>query len=209
MLLKKDAPAKIDYLNDWPKHYYEIEDVRERKHFLSLAIENELDMPNDAYRMKLLEKRFGTDMKSDAFMRAWMMIKASGAAGISFLNKRHLQKELKQYMNDLCLLGYQPEDEPEHAMRSAEWKNFAHVFLMSCTGSKTYCSTLFGIVPVKDATVAKKIAEEIDFVTRVYPAKLSLEEPFLPFREIMVRTYCETIENGDVYWRETTETTAG
>lgn len=34
--------------------------------------------------MKLLEKRYGKDGKNDAFMKAWMMIKASGAAGISF-----------------------------------------------------------------------------------------------------------------------------
>ena len=97
MLLKKEKPAQIDPLENWPEHYYEIENTKERKEILAQAISRGLDLPNDNYRMKLLEKRYGKDGKSDAFMKAWMMIKASGAAGISFFNKRHLQKELKQY----------------------------------------------------------------------------------------------------------------
>ena len=191
MLLKKEKPAQIDYLENWPEHYYEIENAKERKEILAQAISRELDLPNDNYRMKLLEKRYGKDGKSDVFMKAWMMIKASGAAGISFFNKRHLQKELKQYMKDLCLLGYAPENETEQT-----------VLLASCTGSKTYCSTLFGIVPIKDASVARKIAEEIDFVTRTYPQKLELADEFAPFREVMVNTYCNMIENGSSYWYE-------
>ena len=135
-------------------------------------------------------------------MKAWMMIKASGAAGISIFNKRHLQKELKQYMKDLCLLEYAPENETEQTVLLTEWENFAKVLLASCTGSKTYCSTLFGIVPIKDASVARKIAEEIDFVTRTYPQKLELADEFAPFREVMVNTYCNMIENGSSYWYE-------
>ena len=137
MLLKKEKPAQIDYLENWPEHYYEIENAKERKEILAQAISRGLDLPNDNYRMKLLEKRYGKDGKSDAFMKAWMMIKASGAAGISFFNKRHLQKELKQYMKDLCLLEYAPENETEQAVLLTEWENFAKVLLASCTGSKT------------------------------------------------------------------------
>ena len=125
MLLKKEKPAQIDPLENWPEHYYEIENAKERKEILAQAISRGLDLPNDNYRMKLLEKRYGKDGKSDAFMKAWMMIKASGAAGISFFNKRHLQKELKQYMKDLCLLEYAPENETEQAVLLTEWENFA------------------------------------------------------------------------------------
>ena len=124
MLLKKEKTAQIDPLENWPEHYYEIENAKERKEILAQAISLELDLPNDNYRMKLLEKRYGKDGKNDAFMKAWMMIKASGAAGISFFNKRHLQKELKQYMKDLCLLEYAPENETEQAVLLTEWENF-------------------------------------------------------------------------------------
>lgn len=64
----------------------------------------------------------------------------------------------------------------------------------------------FGIVPIKDASVARKIAEEIDFVTRTYPEKPELADEFAPFREIMVNTYCNMIENGRSYWYEVVNT---
>ena len=55
MLLKKEKPAQIDYLENWPEHYYEIENAKERKEILAQAISRGLDLPNDNYRMKLLE----------------------------------------------------------------------------------------------------------------------------------------------------------
>ena len=129
------------------------------------------------------------------------LIKRTGLIKI-ILDFHRFQKELKQYMKDLCLLEYAPENETEQAVLLTEWENFAKVLLASCTGSKTYCSTLFGIVPIKDASVARKIAEEIDFVTRTYPQKLELADEFAPFREVMVNTYCNMIENGSSYWYE-------
>lgn len=202
MILKKENAPDIDYLADWPKHYYEIENISDRKKYLSLAIEKNLNMPNDIYRMKLLEKRYGTDGKTDSFMKAFMMIKASGAAGISFFNKKHLEKELKQYMQLLCLSDYETENDTEKNILLAEWENFAKVFILSCTGCKTYCSTFFGIVPITDASVARKIAEEIKFVTKEYPSKFDLAKSFTPFYEVMVNTYCNLIENGTSYWHE-------
>ena len=38
MLLKKEKPAQIDYLENWPEHYYEIENAKERKEILAQAI---------------------------------------------------------------------------------------------------------------------------------------------------------------------------
>ena len=82
-------------------------------------------------------------------------------------------------MEDVC--GYILEEE---------WKNFAYTYLASCTGSRAYCSTLFGIVPIKDAAVAEKIAQDIDLVTKDYP-----------FRSIMVDAFCQYIPNGESVWK--------
>ena len=101
MLLKKEKPAQIDPLENWPEHYYEIENAKERKEILAQAISRGLDLPNDNYRMKLLEKRYGKDGKNDAFMKAWMMIKASGAAGISFSTSGICKKNKTIYERSL------------------------------------------------------------------------------------------------------------
>lgn len=40
MLLNNE---NVDYLSEWPAHYYEIEDINERERILQLAIEQKLD----------------------------------------------------------------------------------------------------------------------------------------------------------------------
>lgn len=45
MLLKKEKTAQIDPLENWPEHYYEIENAKERKEILAQAISLELDLP--------------------------------------------------------------------------------------------------------------------------------------------------------------------
>lgn len=205
MLLKEKNAPKTDYLVDWPAHYYEIESPAEKLAHVNTAIEKQLDPKFDMYRKKLLEQRYFRLNKkgsADAFMHAWMMIKASAASGVSFFTKKRLQHELLSYMEELCLSGYEPECPEEKQMLLEEWNDFARQFIASCVGSRAYCSTLFGFVPIKDATVAKKLAEEIDLVTRNYPARLGCAEAFLPLREIMVHNYCQMIENGDSYWKE-------
>ncbi len=212
MLMKNNA-AGTNYLADWPAHYYEIEDINERQRILLLAIEKELDPEHDPLRLSLLKMRFG-DTKAkerpDAFLNAFMMIKAASAAGISRLRKKRQKKELCGYLAQLGITN--PADGGESTLMpfarteaaltvlTEEWQNFADVFLASCVGSKGYRSTLFGIVPIRESAVAEKIAADIDLVTRLYPAQFGLEEALLPFRRIMADAFCEKIENGRAYW---------
>ena len=66
MLLKKDKPAQIDYLENWPEHYYEIENAKERKEILAQAISRELDLET-GLTTTLRETPEGT-LKSEAFI---------------------------------------------------------------------------------------------------------------------------------------------
>lgn len=205
MLLKEKSDNDRDYLSDWPTHYYEIDDIKERETYLLTAIEKNLDSAHDTYRLKLLHKRFGKPEKghhADSFLHAWMMIMAAHAAGVSIFGKKKSERELKRLLSDLCVLDY-PADTPEaKEVLTAEWQNFAAVLISSCAGSKAYCSTLFGMVPIKSETVAKKMAEEIDLVTRRYPALFGMESSILPFRQIVADVFCQKIEHGSTYWDE-------
>lgn len=207
MLLKKDEAPEVDYLENWPEHYYEIEDVVKKRVYLKKALEQGIDSEHDAYRMKLLERRYFTIDKSgtaDAFMHAWMMMKATTAQSVSFFQKKHLQREWKNCLKELCLIEYIPESDAEKEVLIDEWTDFARSFLISCTGSRGYRSTLFGILPMKDDSVAMKIAEEIQLVTRTFPEKLGMEAEMEPFREILVDTYLQMISQGEIYWEEVT-----
>lgn len=209
MLLNNE---NVDYLLEWPAHYYEIEDINERERILQLAIEQKLDPALDEKRLLILRKRFGdhpAEKRADHFLRAWMMIQAASAGGVSFFQKKRQKKELCEYLMQLGIRTDEKQNVEKDAdvedvcgyILEEEWKNFAYTYLASCTGSRAYCSTLFGIVPIKDAAVAEKIAQDIDLVTKDYPAAFGLEEAVRPFRSIMVDAFCQYIPNGESVWK--------
>lgn len=203
MLLQNKTTQQTDYLADWPAHYYEIPTGTGRRTALEQAKKQGLTTPADSYRRKYCDKRFFSRNNTgniDTFMHAWMMIKASSAAGISLFQKKRLTRELKGYMEALCLLPSQPLSQEEQAVLMEEWQDFACSFLFSCTDSKAYRSTLFGFVPIKDNILAEKIAAEILLVTKEYPAKLHLSEEFLPFHQVMRDACCQMIEGSEVYF---------
>lgn len=209
MLLKKDEAPEIDYLADWPGHYYEIDTAVKKREYLNAAMEQNLDPEYDKYRLRFLERRYFEKDKSgqvDAFMHAWIMMKATTAADVSVFQKRRLQREWRGYLKELCLLEFTPENDAEKEVLLEEWKDFARSFLAYCVGSKTYRSVLFGVLTMKDESLAMKIAEEIQLVTGTYPEKLGLAEEMAPLRQIFAEVYLDTISGGDVYWEEVQRT---
>ena len=120
----------------------------------------------DEKRLLILRKRFGdhpAEKRADLFLRAWMMIQAASAGGVSFFQKKRQKKELCGYLMQLGIRTDEKQNVEKDAdvedvcgyILEEEWKNFAYTYLASCTGSRAYCSTLFGIVPIKDAAVAE------------------------------------------------------
>lgn len=186
-----------DYMEEWPLHYYEIEDISEREHALTAFLAQHPDSLDDQKRLVLLHKRFGdhTANRGDRFMAAWMMIQISGNSSVHFLNRKRMEKELRKNLQALCILDFEKDD-----ILVQEWYDFARRFLYSCTSCKSYGSTLFGMFPLKDKTVAAKIASEIDHVTRIIPLTFGLAKECEPFRQIVVDTYIKTIENGQSFW---------
>ena len=74
-------------------------------------------------------------------MAAWMMIQISGNSSVHFLNRRHMEKELRKNLEALCILNFEKDD-----VLIQEWYDFARRFLYSCTSCKSYGSTLFGMI---------------------------------------------------------------
>lgn len=192
----------INLMEDWPLHYYEIEDISEREQMLKVFLEQHPESVDDQKRLLLLHKRFGDHLpyngasnRGDHFMAAWMMIAISGNSSVNFLNRKHMEKELRQNLEALCILNFEKDN-----ILMQEWNDFARCFLYSCTNCKSYGSTLFGMFPLKDRTVAAKIASEIDHVTRIIPQIFDLAEECEPFRRIMIDAYAGILENGQSYW---------
>ena len=125
MLLNNE---NVDYLSEWPAHYYEIEDINERERILQLAIEQKLDPALDEKRLLILRKRFGdhpAEKRADLFLRAWMMIQAASAGGVSFFQKKRQKKELCGYLMQLGIRT----DEKQNVERMLMWKMFVDIYL--------------------------------------------------------------------------------
>jgi hypothetical protein len=163
-------------------------------------------MTEEKIRLILNERRYGTyspaqpdDSKKDLFLNAWMMIKASSATGISKISRRFKQKEMEPYLRTLCIRDFPCDDHEGFLLREEEWELFARKLISICTESRGYCSTLFGMVPLKNETVAQKIAEEIVLVTKKYPSALGLYDEMKPFSDVVIRVYCQTVDKGAEY----------
>lgn len=209
MLLKQKDTPKINYLENWPSQYYDIADPSVKKEYLEQALAKELDPKYDPYRMKLLEKRYfsgsgGKKTKKaapDRFMHSWTMIKASASMDYkTFLRKKRAEKELLSYMKDFCLIDYEPESPEEKQVLTDEWADFSARLIESCVSNRTYCSAVFGIIPIGDKIVARKLVSDINLVTRDYPAIFGQAEKFSEFRQLIIDVYCQKIEDGKSYW---------
>ncbi len=197
MLLKKEIPTS--YLENWPEHYYEIKNINEREDTLNIVLK---ENPNedDILRLELLHTRFGKEKKhkrADLFMRGWINCKTLSTEKIHFYNKKRMEKELREYLEDLCVINH----ERNHILHE-EWKSFSQEFILSCIDSHSYKQIAVGIGHVSDKNVAMRIAGDIDMITKKLPAMFSLDEQCKELNEIMISTYKEMLENGEQYWND-------
>ena len=180
-------------------------------------------------------------------MAAWMEILISGRTGISFWNKKKMQKWVSLQLDNFHLpekktgedrkrediplsdaaivnLTLQDLDIPdipegkslesmmlafakspetlalEQQLLRLEWKAFAKFWMETCIKDKSYSSTVFGFVRMKDESLAKKLAQEIGDVCVFIPRALGLEERAVPLRNAVVKAYEEMIYQGRRYW---------
>lgn len=199
MLFNTGTTPNADYMANWPKHYYEIEDINMREACLKKYIKEHPDSTEDKRRLEIFEKRYGKKAKKergDEFIKSYMMILIAYTNNLHSFDTLRKEKELKSDLKNLCVLDFEHDE-----LLFAEWKNFAEVYLSTCS-SHSYRSTLFGFLTLKDDVVAAKIAKEIDSVTRLAPRQFNLENECKKLREIMIDAYISQIKDGEAYWND-------
>ena len=197
-MLIRDSQNELEALQaDWPKHYFEIEDIEKRQRILEQRIAKDPEARDDQERLKLLHKRFQIKTGAawaDRFMHGWLMIRVLREQKVNRFNQRKLKHYLQTELIKLCVLEY-----PCSEVLKAEWKDFAYRYILSCADSRNYRTAILGFVPMKDETIAWKILREIDDLTRVIPAQFGYEKECEPLRAIMLETYTGMIDHGEEY----------
>lgn len=197
MLRQTEEPVS-DFLEDWPKHYYGQDDPNKRSAYLKKYLSLHPESEDDRRREELLQKRFDLSGKEpvDLFIRAWMMIRIMENDKVSFLNRKSLEKRLREQKDQLCIRN-RPDD-----ILIREWRDFARKYIIICCDSGSYRKAAFGLLNINEEKTALKIAREIDLVTRIIPLRLNLEEDFAVFRDTVIDVYCSLLKDGEEFWQK-------
>ena len=152
----------------------------------------------------------------------------SGRTGIYFWNKKSKKKELKELLDIFDFpeekKRYENQIEQKEEVKYtretdrnapttekeslqdfckvAEWKAFASFWIETCVEDKSYSSTVFGLLRMKDESLAKKMAQDIADALYFIPRSLELLEVAEPLRKVLVDCYCKSIFQGEKYWKE-------
>ncbi|MGN0169253.1 MAG: DUF6553 family protein [Lachnospiraceae bacterium] len=127
------------------------------------------------------------------YMNAWVMLKASSCAGLHFFTRKKARKDALTYLS-----VFQPHDQNENHLQNLQ--DFARELITASLQSRSYGSTLFGMVPMREKDVAQKLAAEIRSVTLEYPAKLHLEEDFAFLYQVMKDVFFELVPDAKQVW---------
>lgn len=197
-MLRKEE-KNIDYLENWPLHYYEISDINQRQTLLQNHISQEKN-DEDMMRLQILKFRYGDDIKekrADRFMRGWINAKTLTTENIHFFNKKRIENELNSCLRDLAIIDFD-----RNTVLHQEWENFAKDFILSCISSHSYKQIAIGIGNVSDNNVAMRIAGDIDSITRKLPSSFGLEKECEELYQIMVQTFQFMLDQGEQYWQD-------
>ena len=127
------------------------------------------------------------------YMNAWVMLKAASSTGINFLTHKKKKKKTKK---NLSVKQTAYPDKYENAKIRA----FAGELIEASLKSRSYGSTLFGMVPMREKDVSQKLAAEIRLVSHDYPAQLGLQQDFDFLYQEMKDVFFELVPDAEKYW---------
>lgn len=199
MLLKQDGCKETGMLDDWPKHFYEVEDAALRRKALFAHMKTDPGSKGDDERMKVLDLRYDEN-GNDLFMRAWMLLKMKENEGRSFFFRKRQTDEVRACLHRLGIL------DAEHTEQlHREWQAFSGQMIRRYAASPAYRAAAFGMARVSEENTARRIAHEIIQVTDIIPKRYGFAAEMEEFRAVFRNAYFSMIESGARFWAEETE----
>ncbi|MBE5858880.1 MAG: hypothetical protein E7301_01980 [Butyrivibrio sp.] len=177
--------------------HHSIDDLGKRRDYLTEKLGDD-PYPDTKRALEIFDLRFkkNGDKWTDNFMLALMMLLSEDSGSSFSLFKNSGKKRVITYLNSLLLCDKSGNKlEPDEELKS-ELLDLGARYLYSCADSKTYGSTLFGMIPMKDKQVAMKIYLDIKKVSVDVPEKYGLSDIALPLKEALEASFASLIENG-------------
>lgn len=185
-------------MEDLLKRYYAHPTARERALFLAeYAAEPALaaeERETIELLSRLLTARFGARPErrqtvSDRFLTAFMDLRVTYARDSGFLSRGKQKKEVLRAFAALLLPDFLIEPISESprfpALLCAEWRDFADTLFRSCLRDPAYRSRVFGLVPVPEEMIVRRLREELHQILTELPARFSLQRESSVLRTVM------------------------
>lgn len=183
---------KPEYLENWPTAFYELTDSDLRERCLDAYLEKHPESPSDLRRQEIFYHRYyQTAEKKDNYYYGWSMLKVASQQS-TFLNKRHREKEIREYFIDLGVLSSHMDAYQLH-----EWENFAKSFIEDALKGSSYGTALLGLSKVSDHDKAFRIANDIHTITYTLAREIYLEKEAEPLKKIMEKEFAQSVEDGE------------
>ena len=191
-MMKKKKEFKMEYLENWPVHYYELDDSGLRLQCINEYLNQHPDSQDDMRRLEIYQHRFGTGLSTqDKYYYAWVMLKSVSQSTVIF-NRSHREKDIRKYMIDLGVLSAKTDQ-----FQKQEWENFAVSFIRYALKGSSYGSMLMGLGKVSERDKAFRIANDIRTVTISLPREICLEKEAQPLYDIFAKAFAEAVEDGE------------
>ena len=185
-------------MEDLLKRYYAHPTARERPLFLAEYAEEPALAAEERETIELLSRlltaRFGARPErrqtvSDRFLTAFMDLRVTYARDSGFLSRGNQKKEVLRAFAALLLPDFLIEPISENprfpALLSAEWRDFADTLFRSCLRDPAYRSRVFGLVPVPEEMIVRRLREELHQIMTELPARFSLQRESSVLRTVM------------------------
>ena len=114
------------------------------------------------------------------FLKIWLLMKISAENENPRVLKGRLKREWTGYAKDFGLTLFDALSPEEKENQTALWVDFFRYYTDLCMHDRTYGSTLFGLVSLKDHVVREKFANELHHTLSGFPEKIGLSELFQP-----------------------------
>jgi hypothetical protein len=180
------------------RYYQEMEPIK-RKKLLKLIAEEEGSQEEKAIRQELFDVRYAgrsqanRDMPADGFLGLWMMMEynCSAGPGLFGMNIKKARKEVGRGLEKLKIREYYEKGGLYRELLDRELQHMVRTYMNLCKTDRTYNSTLFGLMKMKEEQSAGKLKNDVNAIITRFPRDLQMEEELKPVIDAAKTVYEE------------------
>lgn len=160
--------------------YYREKDPMERLKLLEQSIAAGEEPEENRIRRELWEIRYSDkaetgDTRADGYLGLWMTMEFNRNSASRFFGTRSAKKEIGKYLKKLKFQEFQEKGGLYEELLYRECCHLVLVYMDLCQTDKSYNTTIFGLIHIKEDSAKAKVQRDIRETAVELPANLGME----------------------------------